>query len=158
MDICLVDLAHDQMDVKSLMQLVATITHQSHLCPLPLSVQPIIWNYDHCLRLYPTPHTVCVSISFSWCYGNDLELVVNSWWHHGMIIYFINWSLLESLYKLKTRRCIMLKHSVWYVQIIESTGVLGFSGSLCKWVGFAQATITFSAYHESKKWKNWLMN
>ncbi|KAL5995452.1 hypothetical protein ACLOJK_025514 [Asimina triloba] len=36
--------------------LVATITHQSHLCPLPLTVQPIIWNYDHCLRLYPTPH------------------------------------------------------------------------------------------------------
>lgn len=39
-------------------QLVATITHQSHLCPLPLTVQPIIWNYDHCLRLYPTPDMV----------------------------------------------------------------------------------------------------
>uniref|UniRef100_A0A0D3H169 DNA polymerase II subunit 2 n=1 Tax=Oryza barthii TaxID=65489 RepID=A0A0D3H169_9ORYZ len=38
--------------------LVATIIHQSHLCPLPLTVQPIIWNYDHCLRLYPTPHTI----------------------------------------------------------------------------------------------------
>ncbi|XP_077236246.1 DNA polymerase epsilon subunit B2 [Tasmannia lanceolata] len=38
--------------------LVATITHQSHLCPLPLTVQPILWNYDHCLRLYPTPHTI----------------------------------------------------------------------------------------------------
>ncbi|KAL6967837.1 DNA-directed DNA polymerase epsilon, subunit B [Sarracenia purpurea var. burkii] len=38
--------------------LVATITHQSHLCPLPLSVQPIIWNYDHCLHLYPAPHTI----------------------------------------------------------------------------------------------------
>ncbi|XP_020231597.1 DNA polymerase epsilon subunit B [Cajanus cajan] len=38
--------------------LVATITHQSHLCPLPLTVQPIIWNYDHCLHLYPTPHTI----------------------------------------------------------------------------------------------------
>ncbi|THU57816.1 hypothetical protein C4D60_Mb03t07530 [Musa balbisiana] len=38
--------------------LVATITHQSHLCPLPLTVQPIIWNYDHCLRLYPTPHMI----------------------------------------------------------------------------------------------------
>lgn len=41
-----------------LLQLVATITHQSHLCPLPLTVQPIIWNYDHSLHLYPTPHTV----------------------------------------------------------------------------------------------------
>ncbi|KAL9324375.1 hypothetical protein ACSQ67_009232 [Phaseolus vulgaris] len=38
--------------------LVATITHQSHLCPLPLTVQPIIWNYDHSLYLYPTPHTI----------------------------------------------------------------------------------------------------
>ncbi|XP_078441110.1 DNA polymerase epsilon subunit B2 [Wolffia australiana] len=38
--------------------LVATITHQSHLCPLPLAVQPIIWNYDHCLRLYPNPHAI----------------------------------------------------------------------------------------------------
>jgi DNA polymerase epsilon subunit 2 len=43
--------------------LVYTITHQSHLCPLPLMVQPIIWNYDHALRLYPTPHTVFISIS-----------------------------------------------------------------------------------------------
>ncbi|KAL8457157.1 hypothetical protein ACS0TY_034318 [Phlomoides rotata] len=38
--------------------LVATITHQSHLCPLPLSVQPIIWNFDHCLHLHPTPQTI----------------------------------------------------------------------------------------------------
>lgn len=38
--------------------LVATITHQSHLCPLPLTVQPLIWNYDHSLYLYPTPHTI----------------------------------------------------------------------------------------------------
>ncbi|KAK3192937.1 hypothetical protein Dsin_024247 [Dipteronia sinensis] len=37
--------------------LVATIIHQSHLGPLPLMVQPIIWNYDHSLHLYPTPHT-----------------------------------------------------------------------------------------------------
>ncbi|KAF6141158.1 hypothetical protein GIB67_006603 [Kingdonia uniflora] len=38
--------------------LVTTIILQSHLCPLPLTVQPILWNYDHCLRLYPTPHTI----------------------------------------------------------------------------------------------------
>ncbi|GLJ38887.1 hypothetical protein SUGI_0792820 [Cryptomeria japonica] len=41
--------------------LVATVTHQSHLCPLPLTVQPIIWNFDHCLRLYPTPHTIVLA-------------------------------------------------------------------------------------------------
>nr|GLL35369.1 DNA polymerase epsilon subunit B [Ipomoea trifida] len=41
--------------------LVATITHQSHLCPLPLTVQPVIWNYDHSLHLYPTPHTIVLA-------------------------------------------------------------------------------------------------
>eukprot|EP00249_Psilotum_nudum_P007247 c20426_g1_i1 orf=272-1837(+) len=41
--------------------LVATVTHQSHLCPLPLTTQPIIWNYDHTLRLYPTPHTIVLA-------------------------------------------------------------------------------------------------
>ncbi|KAK3195226.1 hypothetical protein Dsin_026536 [Dipteronia sinensis] len=41
--------------------LVATIIHQSHLCPLPLMVQPIIWNYDHSLHLYPTPHTIVLA-------------------------------------------------------------------------------------------------
>ncbi|CAA7400803.1 unnamed protein product [Spirodela intermedia] len=43
--------------------LVATITHQSHLCPLPLTVQPVVWNYDHCLRLYPNPHTIVLGDS-----------------------------------------------------------------------------------------------
>ncbi|XP_057978119.1 DNA polymerase epsilon subunit B isoform X2 [Malania oleifera] len=43
--------------------LVATITHQSHLCPLPLSIQPIIWNYDHCLHLYPAPHAIVLGDS-----------------------------------------------------------------------------------------------
>ncbi|KAL2921465.1 DNA polymerase epsilon subunit B [Bienertia sinuspersici] len=38
--------------------LVATIVHQTHLCPLPLTIQPISWNHDHCLSLYPTPHTI----------------------------------------------------------------------------------------------------
>ncbi|KAH1234041.1 DNA polymerase epsilon subunit B [Glycine max] len=46
--------------------LVATITHQSHLCPLPLTVQPNIWNYDHCLYLYPTPHTIVLGDRSLW--------------------------------------------------------------------------------------------
>ncbi|KAJ7560741.1 hypothetical protein O6H91_04G143500 [Diphasiastrum complanatum] len=41
--------------------LVATVTHQSHLCPLPLMTEPISWNYDHSLRLYPTPHTIVLA-------------------------------------------------------------------------------------------------
>ncbi|MCO5615087.1 hypothetical protein L7F22_069375 [Adiantum nelumboides] len=43
--------------------LVVTIAHQSHLCPLPLTKQPISWNHDHALRLYPTPHTVVLADS-----------------------------------------------------------------------------------------------
>ncbi|GMI81096.1 CYCLOPS 2, DNA polymerase epsilon subunit B2 [Hibiscus trionum] len=54
---CLIPPSTDETD-DPFEHLVATITHQSHLCPLPLFVQPIIWNYDHCLHLYPTPHTV----------------------------------------------------------------------------------------------------
>lgn len=53
------------------LQLVATITHQSHLCPLPLTVQPVIWNYDHCLHLYPTPQTVLLLF----CYFSGLDQI-----------------------------------------------------------------------------------
>jgi DNA polymerase epsilon subunit 2 len=32
-----------------------TLLLQGHLCPLPMSVQPIYWEYDHALRLHPAP-------------------------------------------------------------------------------------------------------
>ena len=38
--------------------LVVTMLHQNHLCPLPLTTQPINWNYDHALSLYPTPDII----------------------------------------------------------------------------------------------------
>eukprot|EP00897_Mesotaenium_endlicherianum_P003690 jgi/Mesen1/3349/ME000191S02482 len=38
--------------------LVVTALQQSHLCPLPLTTQPIFWEYDHALRLYPVPDVV----------------------------------------------------------------------------------------------------
>ncbi|XP_056164092.1 DNA polymerase epsilon subunit B-like [Syzygium oleosum] len=38
--------------------LLATITQQSHLCPLPLVLQLVIWNNDRSLHLYPTPNTI----------------------------------------------------------------------------------------------------
>lgn len=38
--------------------LCRTITQQSHLCPLPLHVQPVMWPYDNSLSLYPLPHVV----------------------------------------------------------------------------------------------------
>ncbi|VVB16873.1 unnamed protein product [Arabis nemorensis] len=54
---CLITPSKEETD-DPFQHLVYTIIHQSHLCPLPLMVQPIIWNYDHALRLYPTPHTI----------------------------------------------------------------------------------------------------
>lgn len=40
------------------LQLVQTILDQGHLSPLSLSVQPIIWELDHTMRLYPMPTAV----------------------------------------------------------------------------------------------------
>ncbi|OMH85263.1 DNA polymerase epsilon subunit 2 [Zancudomyces culisetae] len=34
---------------------VKTIISQSHLSPFPLRVEPVLWEYDHSLRLYPNP-------------------------------------------------------------------------------------------------------
>ena len=41
-------------------QFVRTVLSQGHLCPLPLSVEPVCWNLDHCLSLSPLPHLVAV--------------------------------------------------------------------------------------------------
>ena len=42
-------------------QVAYTLIDQGHLSPLPLSVQPIHWEHDHALRLYPLPDVVrCV--------------------------------------------------------------------------------------------------
>ncbi|XP_010489310.1 PREDICTED: DNA polymerase epsilon subunit B-like isoform X2 [Camelina sativa] len=54
---CLISLSSEETN-DPFEDLDSTIIHQSHLCPLPLMEQPIIWNYDHCLQLYPTPHTI----------------------------------------------------------------------------------------------------
>lgn len=40
------------------LQLAQTLLDQAHLAPLPLTVRPILWGYDHALRLYPMPTTV----------------------------------------------------------------------------------------------------
>ena len=38
-----------------------TIIDQAHLCPLPLSMQPIYWEYDHALRLSPMPDVIIIA-------------------------------------------------------------------------------------------------
>ncbi|KGB76093.1 DNA polymerase epsilon subunit B [Cryptococcus deuterogattii 99/473] len=41
--------------------LVQTILDQAHLSPLPISVRPTLWEYDHALRLYPMPSAVVLA-------------------------------------------------------------------------------------------------
>ena len=41
--------------------LTYTLLQQSHLCPLPLLQQPIYWQHDHAMHLYPLPHAVVVA-------------------------------------------------------------------------------------------------
>ena len=40
------------------LQFAKTLVCQGHLCPLPLHVAPVYWNYDNALRLYPLPDLV----------------------------------------------------------------------------------------------------
>ena len=51
--------------------LCATLLQQSHLCPVPLEAQPVFWNFDHALHLYPIPDVLvladrapCASFAF----------------------------------------------------------------------------------------------
>lgn len=44
--------------IRARAQLAKTIVDQSYLCPLPLSVRPVYWAYDHALRLFPQPDVV----------------------------------------------------------------------------------------------------
>jgi hypothetical protein len=34
---------------------------QAHLCPLPISAQPVYWQYDHALRLAPLPDALIIA-------------------------------------------------------------------------------------------------
>lgn len=36
--------------------LCATVLQESHMCPVPLEYQPVVWEWDHSLWLYPVPH------------------------------------------------------------------------------------------------------
>ena len=51
-----IHLPEDLKDIPN--QLMKTILAQAHLCPLPLHVRPVYWNYDHALRVYPVPDLI----------------------------------------------------------------------------------------------------
>ncbi|KAK4052790.1 DNA-directed DNA polymerase epsilon, subunit B [Microbotryomycetes sp. JL201] len=44
--------------------LVQTVLDQAHLAPLPLNIRPVVWDYDHALRLYPMPTTLVLADAF----------------------------------------------------------------------------------------------
>lgn len=41
--------------------LCATLLQQSHLCPVPLEAQPVFWQLDHALHLYPLPDALVLA-------------------------------------------------------------------------------------------------
>jgi len=59
-------------DLRSSEDLVKTVMDQSHLCPLPLNIQPTFWNRDHGLRLYPLPNLL-VLCDFSFGTGSSWD-------------------------------------------------------------------------------------
>eukprot|EP00889_Picochlorum_renovo_P002952 jgi/Picre1/29982/NNA_005358.t1 len=44
-------------------QTCSTVIQESHLCPVPLDYQPIIWEWDHSLYIYPNPHGLILADS-----------------------------------------------------------------------------------------------
>ncbi|KAF9969124.1 DNA-directed DNA polymerase epsilon, subunit B [Actinomortierella ambigua] len=59
-------------DVLIQKQLVRTVIDGAHLCPLPLSVRPVYWAYDHALRLYPAPDALILADKFD-AYNTNYE-------------------------------------------------------------------------------------
>lgn len=54
--------------------LCKTILDQAHLCPLPLQICPLNWNYSHALGLYPAPHLVVLGDTaerYKWKYEDS---------------------------------------------------------------------------------------
>ena len=42
-------------------QLTDSVLQQGHLCPVPLQAQPVYWELDHTLRLFPLPHLLVLA-------------------------------------------------------------------------------------------------
>jgi DNA polymerase epsilon subunit 2 len=42
-------------------QTARTVVDQAHLCPLPLTAQPVYWELDHALQLQPCPDTLIIA-------------------------------------------------------------------------------------------------
>jgi hypothetical protein len=57
-----------------------TLLCQGHLCPLPLSAQPVYWENDHALRLHPLPDALVIAEDedqFTYTYESLETMVIN---------------------------------------------------------------------------------
>lgn len=45
----------------SFAHLALTLLQQSHLCPIPLTAQPVHWAFDQALQIYPLPHALVLA-------------------------------------------------------------------------------------------------
>lgn len=44
---------------------MSTILDQGYLTPLPAHVQPVLWEHDHALRLFPLPDALVLADQFA---------------------------------------------------------------------------------------------
>ncbi|TIB03809.1 hypothetical protein E3P77_01729 [Wallemia ichthyophaga] len=51
----------EDMDVKLKKFLVQTVIDQAHLSPFTINTRPVLWEYDHTLRLYPIPTSLILA-------------------------------------------------------------------------------------------------
>ncbi|TIC26068.1 hypothetical protein E3Q11_03186 [Wallemia mellicola] len=51
----------ENVDIKLKKYLVQTIIDQAHLSPFSINSRPVLWEYDHALRLYPIPTSLILA-------------------------------------------------------------------------------------------------
>jgi len=76
--------------------LAKTILDQAHLCPLPLQICPVYWNYSHALSLYPAPHLVVLGDSgddqYQWEYEDSRVVCPGGFTTRGSFIVYSPWN------------------------------------------------------------------
>lgn len=72
--------------------LIKSVVDQAHLCPLPLTARPVVWNHDRAMWLFPLPHVVCIAdkVDTYVCkYGGTLGLNPGSFASHFSFITYL---------------------------------------------------------------------
>lgn len=64
---------NDRGNERLVQHALKTMLDQGHLSPLPQSVSPVFWQYDHALRLYPLPDALFVGDRIKQCYESYAE-------------------------------------------------------------------------------------